>query len=152
MRTRHPNVTSLDQLDHQRANFVIEYSKDFDARRAATASGFAADTGYRLRDEYDIQIALSDIIQGRLEQSHIDAEWVLWEAVDNHHLARQSNNINASNAALNMIAKFASVDAFAAEKIQLAGDEAIRERLTRARRRRQESCQVDDESDEPTFL
>ena len=116
-------------------NFVIEYSKDWDARRAATVSGYGPDTGYQLRDREEVQAALAHILQYRLETSHIDAEWLLWELVDNHQIARASGNISASNSALNTIAKHAMVDAFAAEKVEIAGDEAIRERLLRARKR-----------------
>lgn len=137
--------------DPKRANFVIEYSKDFDARRAAAVSGFAADTGYKLRDEPEIQAALEHILQYRLETSHVDAEWLLWELVDNHQLARAAGNISASNTALNTLAKHAMIDAFAAEKVEIAGDEAIKERLLRARKRMQQSNQNKDD-DEVSFM
>ncbi len=121
--------------DPKLLNFVIEYSKDYDARRAARVSGYGPDSGYQLRDRDDVQEALAHILQFRLDTSHIDAEWLLWELVDNHQIARANGNINASNSALNTIAKHAMVDAFAAEKVEIAGDEAIRERLLRARKR-----------------
>jgi hypothetical protein len=133
------DLLGLGSLDPKRANFVIELSKDWDARRAAVASGYAADYGYKLRDEPDIQAAIDTIIAHRLEASHISAEWVLMEAVDNHLLARQLGNITASNTALNLIAKHAAVDAFAAERVQVVGDEAVKERLLRARIRRKPS-------------
>jgi phage terminase small subunit len=123
--------------DPKRANFVIEYSKDFDARRAAAVSGYAADYGYKLRDDPEIQAALEHILTYRLETSHVDAEWLLWELVDNHQIARAAGNISASNTALNTLAKHAMIDAFAAEKVEIAGDEAIKERLLRARKRMQ---------------
>lgn len=134
--------------DSRRANFVIEYSKDFDARRAAAVSGFSADYGYDLRDEPEVQDALTKILQYRLETSHVDAEWLLWELVDNHQLARASGNISASNTALNTLAKHAMIDAFAAEKVEIAGDEAIKERLLRARKRMNQ----DNKDDEPSFM
>ena len=55
--------------------------------------------------------------------------------LDNHRLARQKGNISASNNALNIIAKLASVDAFAAEKVQIEGSEEVAARLQRARKR-----------------
>ncbi len=122
--------------DPRKANFVIEYSKDFDARRAAVASGFGAEKGYKLREEPAIEAALFEILQHRLNSSHIDAEWVLMEMVDNHILARQNNNLSASNTALKMVGQHAMVDAFAAEKVQVSGDEQIKERLLRARSRK----------------
>jgi|TARA_Y100000034_G_C6899489_1_gene415471 hypothetical protein len=141
------DIYGIGIQDPKRANFVIEFSKDFDARRAAAVSGFAADYGYKLRDEPDIQAALTHILQYRLDTSHIDAEWLLWELVDNHQIARAAGNISASNTALNTLAKHAMIDAFAAEKVEIAGDEAIKERLLRARKRMQESDQ-----EEPSFM
>lgn len=129
------DIKALGIKDPKRMNFIIEYSKDFDARRAAAVSGYSADSGYKLRDDEDIQAAISLIIQHRLDSSHITAEWVLMEAVDNHLIARQNGNISASNTALNLIAKHAAVDAYAAERVEIAGDEAVKERLLRARKR-----------------
>jgi len=134
-------------VDPKRINFVIEYSKDFDARRAAAVSGFAPDYGYTLRDCEDIQAALELILTYRLDSSHIDAEWVLMEAVDNHMIARQQGNISASNTALNLVAKHAMVDAFAAERVEIASDELIKERLLRARKRMQQERQGEGEPD-----
>jgi len=118
-------------------NFAIEYSKDFNARRAAAVCGYAPESGYTLSEREDVQTVLSVIASKRLESSHIDAEWVLMEAVDNHLIARQSDNITASNTALNLIAKHTMVDALASDKLNLnvQGDKEIRDRLMRARHR-----------------
>jgi hypothetical protein len=124
--------------DPARINFVVEYIKDFDARRAAVMSGFDPDDGFTLRKSPDIVSALLIIMQMRLEAHMITPDWVLMEAVDNHRLARINNNLTASNAALNLIAKHAKVDAFAAEKVEVASDTAIRDRLVRARQREQQ--------------
>ena len=132
-------------LSPEHAMFVVEYSKDMNARRAAKSSGFAADTGIALRERDDVKAALAHIILERQKDANIDAEWVMYEAVDNHTIARQSGNINASNTALNLIAKLAVVDAFAAEKVIVAGDKEIVERLMRARSRNKQD-------DEPSFL
>lgn len=115
--------------------FVVEYTKDFDARRAAAASGYAPDTGYQLRDKEHISTAVEMVLQHRLEQSHIDAEWLLWELVDNHMIARAQGKLTASNTALHLIGKHGKVDAFAAEKVVVATDKDVMDRLERARRR-----------------
>jgi len=125
-------------LDPQRCNFVIEYCKDWSARRAAEASGYSPDYGYTLRDEPAVVEAIGRILSERLEASHIDAEWVLMEAVDNHLIARQQGNISASNTALNLVAKHTFVDAFAAEKVEVSSDKEVMERLLRGRRRLQQ--------------
>jgi len=139
------NITDLTGLPHKEALFVIEYCKDFAPRRAAVAAGYAADTGYRLRERFDIVACIDFVIAQRLETSHIDAEWLLLEAVDNHLIARQSGNINASNTALNLVAKHVFVDAFAAEKVEVNSDKEIMERLMRGRKRLSDQDEPDDE-------
>jgi phage terminase small subunit len=131
------------------ANFVIEYCKDFASRRAAEASGYAADSGYKLLEKPEIAKAVERVVLSRLESSHIDAEWVLMEAVDNHMIARQAGNITASNTALNMVAKHMFVDAYAAEKVEVNSDKEIIERLRRGRSRANLS---DDTNDDVSFF
>lgn len=135
----------FEGLTPKQAMFVIEYCKDFDPRRAAVASGHSADSGYQMKERPEITEAVDRIILTRMEESHIDAEWVLYEAVENHQIARQLGNITASNTALQLIAKHVSVDALAKDRVELSGsvDEEIMERLRRGRRR------ASGEEDEP---
>ena len=109
-------VRLLDELNlpPKKACFVVEYIKDFAPRRAAEASGYSADYGYRLLEEPEVSAAIEYIIQQRLEVNMIDADWLLNEMVDNHMIARQQGNITASNTALNMVGQHKRVDAFAA--------------------------------------
>ena len=148
-------------LSEQELSFVIEYSKDFNAQRAAVVAGYAPGTGYQIRDRENVQRAIQMILNNRLEASHIDAEWVLMEAVDNHLLARQAENITASNTALKLIAQHTMVDAMASDKLNLnvKSDQALVERMIRARKR-MNADPDDDEQDEddindtgtPSFL
>ena len=137
-------------LPANKLNFVIEYSKDWNARRAAKASGYEPDSGYRLAQEDDIQAAIAAILSHRLDSSHIDAEWVLMEAVDNHRIARQADNISASNTALNLIAKHTMVDALASDKLNMnvQGDQAVMERLMRGRVRASKQDEPEDDDDQ----
>ena len=128
-------ITELTGLKPQYANFVIEYVKDFAPRRAAEASGYSPDYGSTLKDKPDVAAAINHVLAQRLEASHIDAEWVLMEAVDNHLIARQQGNISASNTSLNLVAKHVFVDAFAAEKVNVTDDKEVMERLMRGRKR-----------------
>ncbi len=143
-------VTLLDELKlpPKEANFVVEYVKDFAPRRAAEASGYAADTGYSLLQKPEITNAIEYIIQQRLEVNMIDADWLLGEMVDNHLIARQHGNITASNTALNMVGKHKRIDAFAADKIKVTTDADVIDRLAAARRRMRKP----DEDDEPSFM
>lgn len=130
-------VRLLDELNlpPKKACFVVEYIKDFAPRRAAEASGYSADYGYRLLEEPEVSNAIEYIIQQRLEVNMIDADWLLNEMVDNHMIARQQGNITASNTALNMVGKHKRVDAFAADKIKVSTDADVVDRLVAARRR-----------------
>ncbi len=127
----------MEGLSPKRANFVSEYCKDFNPRRAAKVTGYEADTGYQLRIDPDIAAAIDRVVLRRLDATDIDAEWVLMEAVDNAIIAKQSGNISASNTALNLVAKHVMVDAFAADKVLSVSDKDIVERLQRARKRLQ---------------
>lgn len=121
----------------QDAVFVIEYMKDFAARRAAEAAGFAPEHGCVLLKKPEIIEAINQIMDERLEDIGIDAEWLMYELVDNHRIARQQGNIAASNTALLTLAKHVSIDALAKTKIEMdvtSGDELL-ERLRRGRDR-----------------
>lgn len=149
------NMKKLRLLDKfllppKKANFVVEYIKDFAPRRAAEASGFAADHGYKLLNDPAIEEAIDYIIHQRLEANMIDADWLLTEMVDNHMIARQQGNITASNTALNMVGKHKRIDAFAADKIKVSTDADVVDRLVAARKRLSNRDQEQD--DEPSFF
>ena len=138
-------MAALSTLSAKKQNFVIEYTKDFNARRAAEASGYSPDTGYSLRQLPDIDAVVDVVLRERLSLSDIDAEWVLMQAVDNCLIAKQRGEISASNTALTIVAKHTLVDAFAAEKINVSSTSEVIARLKRARDRLQD---VDDDPDE----
>lgn len=142
-------IDQLTGLQPKEANFVIEYCKDFSARRAAEASGYAPDTGYDLLNRDQVAHCIEVVLSKRLDASHIDAEWVLMEAVDNHLIARQQGNISASNTSLNLVAKHVFVDAFAAEKVDVNSDKDIMDRLMRGRARLKQN---DDDDEDVSFL
>ena len=144
-------IKLLDELSlpPKYACFVIEYLKDFAPRRAAEASGYASDYGYKLLETPEISAAIEKILQDRLEANMIDTDWLLYEMVDNHRIARQQGNITASNTALNMVGKHKRVDAFAADKIKVSTDADVMDRLVAARKRLN---QTDEEQDDVTFF
>ena len=143
-------LTDLIRLPPKKANFVVEYVKDFAPRRAAEASGYSPDTGYSLLQDFEICAAIEDIIQKRLEANLIDADWLLGEMVDNHMIARQQGNISASNTALGMVGKHKRVDAFASDKlnINIDTDAEVTERLRRGRDR----INKNQSNDDPSFF
>ena len=125
----------LTGLHPTHASFVIEYMKAFDSALAAERAGFARTSGGNLLLREDITEVLSRVLQEKMEAVGIDAEWVLMELVDNHYLARQQGKLTASNTSLRIIAAHAAVDAFAAEKVQIASDDQVRDILLRGRKR-----------------
>lgn len=125
----------LSQLTHKEAAFVIEYVRDMNPTRAAVMCGYTPEYGHQLRKKPEIELAVQLVLKRRLEDSDIDAEWLLYELVDNHLLARQSGNLSASNTALATIGKLSLVDAFAAEKVAIKTDEEVMARLIRGRER-----------------
>ena len=137
----------LTGLPPKQASFVIEYLKDFDCGLAAERAGYTRLYGASLMKMDDIVEVLSRVMQEKMEAVGIDAEWVLMELVDNHYLARQQGKLTASNTALRIIAAHASVDAFAAEKVQIASDDEIRAILLRGRQRRGELDEVEEVED-----
>lgn len=139
-------------LTPQEAKFVTEYVKDYNARRAAKSAGYSADHGYALLEKPGIAAALQHITMQALDACHIDAQWVLMEAVDNHLISRQMGNISASNTALRMIMNHSQVDAVASNKVdvEVTTDAAVHERLARGRHRaRMQSQQDTPPTDEP---
>lgn len=147
-------IKLLDELSlpPKYACFVIEYLKDFAPRRAAEASGYASDYGYKLLETPEISAAIEKILQDRLEANMIDTDWLLYEMVDNHRIARQQGNITASNTALNMVGKHKRVDAFASDKIKVSTDDDVVSALILARRRVVSLQDNDEEQDDVTFF
>lgn len=129
--------STLIRLVARKAVFVTEYVKDFSVRRAAEACGRSVETGYELLKDPDIIAAIEEIITERCEQAGINAEWLLYELVDNHRIARQMGNIQASNSALNSIMKHVSVDAESRKRIEMdvTTDQELLDRLRRGRER-----------------
>ena len=149
---RRITIADIIKLPPKEANFVVEYMKDFAPRRAAEAAGFRADHGYKLLDKPEVSAAIEHIIQQRLEETMIDTDWLLYEMVDNHRIARQQGNITASNTALNMVGKHKRVDAFAADKIKVSTDADVMDRLVAARHRLSRVDDIVQEDDDVTFF
>jgi len=147
-------------LGEKKALFVVEYVKDSNPRRAARIAGFHPDKGHKLLEEPEVLENIIRIRQRLMDYNKIDSDTIIAEAWDNHHIARQEGNINASNTALGLIAKTAKVDAFAAEKLVLASSQELSAQLMRARKRRQQEVTGDSEdsdilesgTDEVSFL
>lgn len=119
------------------AVFIIEYVKDFACKRASEAAGLSYEAGLKVLKAADVQTAISQIVNARLDDANIDALWLLKELADNHFIARQMGNINASNAALKLIAQLAMVDALAKQKVELdvVSDKELTDRIKRGRER-----------------
>lgn len=139
-------------LKKQEAVFVVEYLKDFGARRAAIAAGLDPDMGYKLLEEnLVVKAAIHDAVTEALGILEIDPTWLLEELLDNHRIARAHGNINASNAALRMMMQHVDIDAVAKQKVEttIIDETALTERLHRGRQR---IAKVDTDTQEVSFL
>jgi phage terminase small subunit len=127
----------LKGITARKAIFVIEYLKDRAPRRAAEAAGFAPEQGYKFLEDPRIVQAIGVIIEDQIEDACIDAEWLLYELVDNHRIARQTGNLAASNSALKTLAQHVSIDALAKQKIEVdvVTDKELLQRLQDGRKR-----------------
>ena len=123
----------------KQACFVVEYSKDFAPRRAGEVAGYSPDEAQELLRDKAISTAISNIVQSRALKEVAGADWLLGEMMDNHMIARQMGNIQASNTILNSIGRHKRVDAFAADKIKVSTDSDVRDRLRAARVRNKEA-------------
>lgn len=129
------SLPELQDLSVKEAFFVVEYGKDFNPGLAAERCGMDPAMGAKYINRVGVKQAIARTLQRRMAVSDITAEWLLYEMVDNHTLARQAGNFSASNKALEMIGKMAMVDAFAADKVELRVGEELAARLQRGRDR-----------------
>ncbi len=131
-------------ISYKEINFLTEYTKDFNARRAAVACGMQPEKGYAIVKKDYIANAIEMFLARRIEASDIDAEWVLMEAVDLVLISKERGKYSSAITALNLVAKHCMVDAYAADKIKIDTADDVVQRLKRARDRVL--------PDEPSFL
>jgi len=74
----------MKALIPKHALFVAEYIKDFDGAKAVRRAGYkvssdssAASRGHTLLQRTDIQAAIADALEARIERVKIDSDWVL---------------------------------------------------------------------------
>jgi len=103
----------LAGLHRSHALLIIEWLKDFSLQRAAEAAGMTFENATKVMKREDVRAIVDGQLEELMHNSQIDAQWLLFELVDNHRLARQQGNIAASNAALRIIAQHVTVKALA---------------------------------------
>lgn len=139
------------ELTVQEMTFITEMVKHGNVARASTAAGWHPDTGYRKRDDERIQLLLNEARRQAFERSVLDIEWIMEEAEDLYMMAKQEGDIKAGISALSMIGKLSSVDAFAAQKVDVSTSDKI-DRLRKARLRSADRASEDAAEDEVSFF
>lgn len=118
--------------------FVREYIKDFNGTRAAMALGYSAasapSAACQMLKRPLVKELLAKVISERSDRLQVEADWVLTELMENHHLARQKGDINASNKALETIGKHIDVGAFSEPMVAHTSNDLV-EKLRRGRAR-----------------
>lgn len=67
----------LDILSPQKRIFVMEYLKDFKPYKAAERCGLSGSAGSGYLSQVEVQEAISEQMEERMERTQIDADWVL---------------------------------------------------------------------------
>lgn len=116
----------VSELTNKQSLFCKEYIIDFNATRAAIASGYSEKTAKEIGSENltkpNIQAELARLMTERNEKVGIDAEWVLKEAADSYNFNKQEvfdsdgnpKMVNAASASkfLELVGKHTNIKAF----------------------------------------
>ena len=134
-------------LTPKEMSFVWEYSIDHNAPRASVTVGVSPTRGSQWLNEPHIQEAIGVLYVNQMRPEHLTASVLKEEMYKNHLLAQQRGDLNQSNKALDMLAKHAHIDAYAAQKVSYTADVEIAQRLREGRMRSAASTK-----DEEDFL
>lgn len=136
MKTR-LKIADFPELTPREARLVIEYVKEENLHRAAKIAGISPAKASDMIETEKLRDALNKVYNHFFEEILPDAEWLLYELLDNHRIARHQGNISASNTALKTIMNHNMVNAAATQKIDLDVQvpEEVVERLKRGRQR-----------------
>lgn len=102
-------VKTMAELTTKQQRFVDEYCIDGNGTQAAIRAGYSPKTANEQASRMLANVNISEAIDAkrkRLEvKAEVSAEWVLKEFAENHRMARQIGELQASNKALEMIGK-----------------------------------------------
>ena len=115
--------------------FAMEYVKHYQHRAAAVMCGYDPDRGSTLIKQENIHAAVEMMRDQIWDNSLIDTQWLIEEAVDLIRVAKFEGKLSVVLQGLNFLGKTAPIDAFAAEKVHMVTDDEMVARLIRGRRR-----------------
>lgn len=119
--------------------FALEYTQDFDLIRACRAVGVTGVHVERLMEDERIAEAIRAIMLNRQCAGDLNVTTVKEEMLSMYYITKQTANYGQALKALDMIAKHCHVDAYAAQKVAISGDEQIALILQKGRQRARES-------------
>lgn len=143
MKTEHLTISELP-LPPEQAQFVLEYCKDLSIHRAAAICNIDGETAYQWRTDPEVSEQILRVLRIRMNVPEINSEWLKQELYYTYLLSTQSGKLSVAMQCLNRLGMLGSVDAFAAEKVELKTDKDIVERLYRRRKFAQEQKKVVD--------
>jgi len=112
--------------------FVQEYLIDLNATQAAIRAGYSKHTAQeqssRLLSNVIISQAVKEANAQRLENTGINAQWVLDQSVDLYKECREKGELTAAKACMDLVGKHVDIAAFAERKI-LGVDDPLAEWL-----------------------
>lgn len=99
----------MAELTAQHQRFVDEYCIDRNGKKAAIRAGYSEKTAEQQASRLLRNVKVQEAIKAKLDRlsmkTELTAEWVLKEFAENHRMAREVGELQASNKALEMIGK-----------------------------------------------
>lgn len=99
----------MAELTAQHQRFVDEYVIDRNGKQAAIRAGYSEKTAEQQASRLLRNVKVQEAIEAKLKRismkTELTAEWVLKEFAENHRLAREMGELQASNKALENIGK-----------------------------------------------
>ena len=123
------------RLSFDEQEFVGEYCKDYDHRRAAEAIGRSPDAGIQYLDRENVREAVRHVYNEQLTASTLNAEVIKEEMYMLYKVAMQKGKYSVASKQLDQLAKHSHIDAYAAQKVAVSADAEIHRQLVEGRKR-----------------
>lgn len=123
------------ELNVQQVDFVIEYTKDYDHRRAAERIGMSPDTGLKMIEDSTIKEAIRIVYNNQMQAADITPETVKEYMLGLYNIAIQKGQLGVASKQLDQLARHSHVDAYAAQRVAVAADAEVAAALAGGRKR-----------------
>lgn len=123
------------QLNVVEEQFVFEYCKDYDHRRAAEAIGLHPDKGTEMISHPNVAEAIRIVYNAQMTASELTPEIIKEEMYNLYQLALQKKQYGVASKQLDQLARHSHIDAYAAQRVSVAADAEVARALAAGRKR-----------------